>query len=67
MPDKNLREEFKSVFQKAYGRQLTDAEVEEIIINLSGFFKLLSDYNKKDIEEQQKLQKNGGDTSVQQT
>ena len=65
MPDKNLREEFKSVFQKAYGRQLTDAEVEEIIINLGGFFKLLSDYSKKDTEEQQKLQKNGKDSSVQ--
>ena len=64
MPDKNLREEFKSVFQKAYGRQLTDAEVEEIIINLGGFFKLLSDYNKKDNEEQQKLQKNGKDSSI---
>ena len=64
MPDKNLREEFKSVFQKAYGRQLTDAEVEEIIINLGGFFKLLSDYSKKDTAEQQKLQNNGKDSSI---
>ena len=65
MEKEKLKEEFKSVFEKAYGKKLTDAHIEEIIIDLTGFFKLLSDYNKKDKEEQQKLQNNGKDSSIQ--
>ena len=56
---KNIKEEFKKVFSKAYGRILTDAEVEEIILNTMGFFKTLYDFNKKDAEEQNKFLKNG--------
>ena len=59
-----IKDELKNCFQGAYGKKLTDAEVEEIKINLTGFFKLLSDYNKKDTEEKEKLQKNGKDSSV---
>ena len=55
MPDKNLSEEFKSVFHKAYGRQLTDAEVEEIIRNAD---KVLAEARGK------AAVKTGGDLSV---
>jgi hypothetical protein len=55
MQKEGLKEKFKNIFEKAYGKKLSDAQIEEIIINLTGFFKLLSDYNKKDTDEQCKL------------
>lgn len=66
MQKEDLKEEFRGVFEKAYGKKLSDAQIEEIIIDLTGFFKLLSDYNKKDAEEQQKLQKNEQNSNFKQ-
>ena len=56
----NLREEFKKVFSKAYGRNLTNAEVEEIILNLSGLFNLLNRFKKNDLEEKNKIENKHG-------
>ena len=48
MNQEEIKNQIKNTFEKAYGKKLTDAEIAEIIINLSGFFKTLSEFKKSD-------------------
>jgi len=53
MPDFKNLQRLKVFFNKAYGRQLSDKEIEEIILNLTSFFELLAKHGQKDKEEKE--------------
>lgn len=65
MEKEEIKNQVKSYFEKAYGRELPDVEIGEIILNLSGLFKLLNQFHKQDLEEQNKLKdKNNGSANI---
>lgn len=48
MNQEEIKNQIKNTFEKAYGKKLTDTEVQEIILNLSGLFKTLNQFKKSD-------------------
>ncbi len=46
-PSKENVEEFKEIFQKEYGRKLTDEEANESAYSLLNFFKLLLEVDER--------------------
>lgn len=51
-------EEFKELFNKKYGRKLSDSEAKESAQNLLNFFEVLYDISKEQYLREQKLKKN---------
>jgi hypothetical protein len=49
-----MSKKIKNYFQKAYGRKLSDKEIEEIRINLKGFLGLLIKFNQEDKQKNEK-------------
>ncbi len=54
---KKAIEEFKEIFKKNYGKELTDAEAYESASNLVGFYDALYQIHRKDVERQFRLRK----------
>lgn len=54
---KERLEEFKKIFKKEYGKELTDEEAYEYASNLLGFFKVLLDIQIRDEMNKQRLKK----------
>lgn len=50
-------DEFKQIWKKEYGKELTDAETYEYASNLVGFFKILYDCEVRDLQRKQRLKK----------
>ena len=59
MNEEEIKNQIKSCLEGKYRRKLSEAELAEIIINLSGFFNLLNQFRSQDLEEKKKLENNG--------
>lgn len=57
MLSKESIDEFKVIFEKEYGKELTDAEASESANNLANFFELLWDISIKDLKKKRRLKK----------
>ena len=54
---KETIEEFKEIFKKEYGKELSDQEAYESATNLTGFFEVLYECANKDYQRKQQLKK----------
>lgn len=59
--------EFKEIWQREYGKELTDSEARESAQNLYNFVELIYEFSKKDWQRKQRLKKEPGGFPVDNT